>query len=181
VLDALVWRALGVESDAPFTREAALEAVLRRALGGARFRGSQAGARLLAAKHAGAARADAEALSLALLRDFASPEPPAAIVAAPGDLRAFADRVVRAAHAATSGRFGDEKVFISHVHRAMGDGSLSLEAFKERLVAAQRAGLVELSRADLVGAMPEGDVRASEIDSLGASFHFIRAPRLSPR
>jgi hypothetical protein len=89
--------------------------------------------------------------------------------------------VVRAAHAATSGRFGDEKVFISHVHRALDDRSLSLEAFKERLVAAQRAGLLELSRADLVGAMPEIDVRASEIDSLGAAFHFIRAPRLSPR
>jgi hypothetical protein len=44
----------------------------------------------------------------------------------------------------------------------------------ERLVEANHAGLLHLSRADLVQAMDPADVRESEASYLGAPFHFIR-------
>jgi len=176
-LDAIAWRALGVETHRPFSRDAVLEHVLGTALGGARFRDAWSGARLLAAKHLGARRADPEGLRSAVVRrhvDGASPPPPAQTPASDqADLEAFARRVLEAARGAPSGRFGEGKVFISHVHRQLRDATLDLDRFKSRLVEAQRAGLVALSRADLVGAMPLDDVRASETRNLGANFHFV--------
>ena len=57
---------------------------------------------------------------------------------------------------------------------------LDLPAFKQRLVEANREGLLRLSRADLVSAMDPADVRESETRYLNAEFHFIlieRVPR----
>ena len=44
---------------------------------------------------------------------------------------------------------------------------------KQLLVAANRDGLVELTRADLVAAMDPALVAASQIDDLGSTFHFV--------
>ena len=63
-------------------------------------------------------------------------------------------------------------------------GSLSLDAFKQMLLLANKKGLVQLSRADLVGAMDRELVNKSEIniDNTGnitdrehswTSLHFI--------
>ena len=82
----------------------------------------------------------------------------------------------RAAAASPTGWFGDDKVFISHVHRQMGDGP-SLDSFKRRLVEANTAGLVQLARADLVAAMDPADVSASEVTYLTAEFHFVRVEK----
>jgi hypothetical protein len=99
------------------------------------------------------------------------PPPPAA-----EDLSAFAERVNGAAAASSTGRWGDDKVFISHVHRHLNDGS-DLAEFKRRLVEANTAGLIRLARADLVAAMDPADVRESEAaHPLGAEFHFVRIP-----
>jgi hypothetical protein len=91
----------------------------------------------------------------------------------------FAKLVLAAARASKTGRFGSNKVFISHVLRqlaaegyAVGDA----EAVKARLVAAHRAGLLSLARADLVEAMAPGDVDASETRHGSATFHFVRLP-----
>lgn len=76
----------------------------------------------------------------------------------------------------TTERFGARKVFVSAVYRALfvaGFDAWPLSGFKARLVGAQRAGLLSLARADLVGAMPAATVAASEIDSLGATYHFV--------
>jgi len=56
------------------------------------------------------------------------------------------------------------------------DPRCAIEAFKQRLIEALRAGFLDLSRADLVlvQAMPADKVRASEIEHLNATFHFIR-------
>ena len=71
-------------------------------------------------------------------------------------------------------RFGWQKVFISAVFAALPAGTFaSLPAFKAWLVRAMPAGLVLLARADLVGAMDIGTVRASEISDRGAEFHFV--------
>ena len=95
------------------------------------------------------------------------------------DLHAFAAAVTRAARGSLTGRFGDNKVFINHVWRAYRDGgggadALDLATFKSRLVEANREGLLELSRADLVAAMDPADVRESQTRHLNAEFHFVR-------
>jgi hypothetical protein len=132
----------------------------------------------------GARRSDAESLRLAALRSWLVPSN---TLASPPDLtvfdtspdqenlRTFAERVREAARASTTGRFGGDKIFISHVwhtlkHQVRG---LDERAFKDRLLEANRARLLSLSRADLVEAMDPADVAASETRYLGATFHFI--------
>jgi len=77
------------------------------------------------------------------------------------------------------GRFGDRKVFISalwdRVHRRVG---MTLPEFKAWLIAQHREAKLVLSRADLVSAMPQHLVDASEAwyDGRSASFHFVHDP-----
>ena len=75
-------------------------------------------------------------------------------------------------------RFGENKVFISHVWRQLRDEAaidgLELAPFKRRLVEANREGLLRLSRADLVEAMSPADVEESATAYENATFHFIR-------
>ena len=95
----------------------------------------------------------------------------------PGDDGAFAARVLAAAQATKTGRFGDDKVFISHVFRRLvSEGAVARdpESFKSRLVSALRQGLLRLSRADMVEAMAAEDVDASETRNGSATFHFVR-------
>ncbi len=85
--------------------------------------------------------------------------------------------VKRLAASTTHGVFGDRKIFISslwdELRRDRHWASLALADFKTGLVAAQRAGMLELARADLVAAMDPELVAASEIRDGGASFHFM--------
>lgn len=75
------------------------------------------------------------------------------------------------------GRFGPEKVFVSAIwHRLERNGRVhdfSLDRFKQWLVAANRDRLLDLARADLVGAMDPRLVAESEIEDLGSTFHFV--------
>jgi hypothetical protein len=89
------------------------------------------------------------------------------------DLASFAAAVNGAAASSPTGWFGDDKVFISHVHRRLADGT-PIGDFKRRLVEANTAGLVKLARADLVAAMDPADVQESETRYLTAEFHFVR-------
>ena len=89
----------------------------------------------------------------------------------------FPDDVRHAARSARDGEFGERKVFISAVwdelRRAGRWSTLSLADFKRRILEAQRAGRLELARADLVAAMDPRRVADSETLADGASFHFI--------
>lgn len=90
-------------------------------------------------------------------------------------LPAFA-RLVLATARDEGRRTGDDSILITIVHRgyrARG-GSLGLAAFKKRLLDANKAGLVQLARADLVGDLDRREVEASEVKHLTASFHLIR-------
>ena len=95
-----------------------------------------------------------------------------------GGSRALLQKVQAAAEASTSGRFGDNKVFIVHVWKAVQNDpdfrGMDLLGFKHRLAEANNARLLDLSRADLVQAMDPDDVRLSEVSYLNATFHFIR-------
>lgn len=94
------------------------------------------------------------------------------------DLPAFAALVRETARGVRTGRFGEHKIFIVHVWRALLGAGRAVEAeeaaFKERLVRAHAAGLLGLARADLTGAFDPADVSGSEVHYHQAAFHFLR-------
>jgi hypothetical protein len=101
------------------------------------------------------------------------------------DLPSFANTVKAAARdCPPDGWFGDNKVFINRVWRRLGDEPgfphLELPAFKQRLVEANTANLLTLSRADLVQVMNPADVSESETHHLNAVFHFVLVDRGQP-
>jgi hypothetical protein len=113
-------------------------------------------------------------------QSVAHPSPP------PFDLDAFAARVRELARTAPTGRFGDNKVFLSHVWNRFresasaggaGGNGMSRADFDRHLVEANRQNLLTLSRADLVSAMDPGDVAESEIRLPHSTFHFVRTDR----
>jgi DNA-binding NarL/FixJ family response regulator len=112
----------------------------------------------------------------------AAPPPPPA----PLDTRQVADAVrqvlpqIRATPSPRRGelgRFGPEKVFISALWRVLSQDprfrGMTLPEFKRHLVSANRQRFIDLARADLVGAMDPDEVETSEIQDMGATFHFV--------
>ncbi len=71
-----------------------------------------------------------------------------------------------AAKVPAAGRFGADR-------DAMGP---NLDAFKSRLIEANRGRLLTLARADMPGAMDRAKVAASEISYLNSTFHFVVVP-----
>jgi hypothetical protein len=193
VQDELCWKQLGVTTDKPFTLAAVQSLLLGQVLQSSREVKASQALEQLAARKVGARRTDAESLRLAALQSWVlpasspapqataapaparAPEPVPASAPRPADeaLPAFAERVLNTARAARSGRFGEDRVFISHVWRALGDPSLDERTFKNRLIEANQKRLLSLSRADMVNLMDPADVSASETRYLGATFHFI--------
>ena len=120
----------------------------------------------------------ADALRATAIREWLAntrpePSPPAEF-----DLPTFAETVKALARVSPAAdRFHDNKAFIAAVWRASqrepGFPRLSLAAFKARLVEANRADLLTLSRADLVQAMNPALVAESETEYLNATFHFV--------
>jgi hypothetical protein len=108
-------------------------------------------------------------------------DPPSRNVEDPFDLETFANTVKAAARTCPTGRFGDNKVFISHVWGQLTDNPqihpLGFDGFKAKLVEANRENLLTLSRADLVQVMDPVDVRESETHHMNAVFHFISVER----
>jgi len=136
--------------------------------------------KLLPGRAVGARNSSFEELVAATVRQWLAAAPAAAPprpAAEPFDLAAFAARVTAAAREAPTGHFGDNKTFIVHVWRqlqAHGTGPpLGEDEFRQRLTEANHAGLLQLSRADLVEVMDPDDVRASETRYLNATYHFV--------
>jgi hypothetical protein len=94
---------------------------------------------------------------------------------APPDEGSFASLVKDVAHdVGPDGRFGSQKVFISAIWDQLHDRvDITLDELKQRLLDANRHGLLSLARADLVGAMDPSIVARSEIADANASFHFV--------
>lgn len=183
--DRLLWRQLGVETDRPFTL-GAVQAHLLGQLLDTETKDPRKAVEQLAARAAGATRVDAEAVRLSLLRRWAMPEPgtvpepteapspePEHDTDPQDSVASFAERVLAVARALPTGRFGQNKVFISHVWKALQPEWASREAFDVALLEANRTRQLSLTRADLVSAMDPRDVAESEVRSYGASFHFV--------
>ena len=186
-VDALLWRQLGVETDAAFNMTEVKRHLLAQILdmpGTTHKPGPLQN--MVAARAAGASRNDVSALREAVVKSWlrdpsrkASIEPaPATAAEPPPDGEAFAVRVGDAARHTPGGWFGDTLVFINHVYsvyqKRYPEPAMTINDFKNRLVEAHRRGRLELARADLVAAMDRNDVLASETRYLNGTFHFIR-------
>ncbi|QSQ19583.1 hypothetical protein JY651_30250 [Pyxidicoccus parkwayensis] len=185
VRDRLLWRQLGVETDRPFSL-GAVQAHLLGEILEAEVKDPRKGVEQLAARSAGATRGDAEAVRQALLRRWALPESephaPAESPATPTEqdagpddsVASFAERVLAVARELpATGRYGHNKVFISHVWKTLQPEWGNREAFDVALLEANRTRHLSLTRADLVAAMDPRDVAESEVRSYGATFHFV--------
>jgi hypothetical protein len=184
VRDRLLWRQLGVETDRPFSLSAVQAHLLGKLLD-SEAKDPRKAVEQLAARSAGATRVDAEAVRLAVLRQWALPDSETQVpseaptpsteqdTGSEDSVASFAERVLAVARALPSGRFGENKVFISHVWKALQPEWGNREAFDVALLEANRAQHLSLTRADLVAAMDPRDVAESEVRSFGASFHFV--------
>lgn len=93
----------------------------------------------------------------------------------------FAAAVLSAAsQVPAAGRFGSDRVFISAIWKQLGENRDAMgptfDAFKSRLIEANRGRLLTLARADMPGAMNRATVAASEIVYLNSTFHFVVLP-----
>lgn len=187
-IDALAWKLMGFAGETrKFDVKNIKTALLNRESGDDRAITFKKAAVKLLAKRLGMVNDDPKKFRDAVVRGWidqsenpspsAAPPPPAP-PAIELDLPAFAERVNAAARLCSTGRFGDNKVFITHVWRALQSDpafrTMDLAAFKERLTEANNARLLDLSRADLVQAMDPEDVRESEVHYLNATFHFVK-------
>lgn len=95
-------------------------------------------------------------------------------------LTSFAQAVNDLAIGAKEGRWIGDKVWIEQVWREYTPRRvMPLDAFKARLVEAARAGLILLSRADLVAAHPSKKLRESAISVGGEVYHFVETQHLT--
>lgn len=205
--DALAASLLGLEPGQPFTADSILlallrgqgielkpaqkpnpkniqEALFRRELGDSAVKNPLDG---LVTRSVGARQSKTSELSEAALRSWVDRSESAAGSSVPSgdmdspasvDLGDFSRLVLEAARNSPTGRFGDGKVFIAHVWRAVREDpamrGMDAGAFKSRLVDAHRARWLELGRGDLVEAMDPDDVRESATTNLNAVYHFVR-------
>jgi hypothetical protein len=156
------------------TLKAIQEALLRRELGEPDAKDPVT---RLVAKNIDARQANPAGLGEAAVRRWvgSNEEPTPPDVTA---LEEFARRVHNAARGSSTGWFGEGKVFIGHVWRALrfdeSARGINFDEFKGRLIEAHNARLIELGRGDLVDAMDPADVRESATPFLNAVYHFVR-------
>ncbi|MGH7134086.1 MAG: hypothetical protein ACREHD_00005, partial [Pirellulales bacterium] len=164
VLAAFAWKLVGVASEADFSAENVIQQLAFQRT--PRKMTSQQVVAALAAAAVGSSKAGLADLRAAAIRQWLLPSPVKTNAAGDDDLEAFASRIIEAARQSPAdARFGENKVFISHIWRQLNGNSLAtaldLDGFKQRLVDANREGLLHLSRADLVEAMNPADVQES--------------------
>ncbi len=195
-VNAWCWTILGQPPQVTFPMAKLRRVLLERTLGESlRAPALDAGkvAEWLSTKAAGTTTSSIESVRRALVSRWlfggtAESTPPASEAVEklpstqPIELEPWARQVQAVAEATEAGREGPDRVFIASVWRALESvpalAGLSLEAFKARLVEANRAGLLRLHRADLANLLDRALVQESETQHLTATFHFIET---SPR
>jgi hypothetical protein len=197
VRDALLWHGL-MRSDVidalraqqrdlmrqPFQLAPLTHLIMAKLLGHSGVQSIETALKQLAAKAVSATTTDVHELRSTILRHALAP-----VAALPtiecithtkpqDELAVFAATVMAHAHATVTGRFGEDKIFISHVWQALQmhgeDFGCNEITFKQRLAEANNRGLLRLSRADLAHTLNADDVAQSSTQYLTATFHFIR-------
>lgn len=185
-VDRLAWRALGVERELPFTPHAVQRYLLREMVPEDARVTPELWRRMLAMRALSGDGHDAQALTRALLANPAAVEPAPVRNDNAGELAAhthsasladFACAVQAAARRPGVARFHEDRAYIASVWEQMrGEspvGDMSLADFKNKLIAAHRERLLEITRADLIAAMDAREVERSEAHYQNASFHFV--------
>jgi hypothetical protein len=185
--DALAWKLIGFENQpGKFNIKNVKTLIFNRTLGNGHTTDFKKAVTQLLALHLGAKRHNSNELRDAVLRNWIREHSQGSKVSTSVaslplrelDLQSFAERVKTAARACSTGRFGENKVFIAHVWRVLQSDpefrTMDFPAFKQRLTEANNARQLDLSRADLVQAMDPDEVLKSEVRYLNATFHFIR-------
>jgi hypothetical protein len=172
--DALVWRALGVETGEKLTLQKVQLMMLAKILGFTPKQGLAAARSQLAAAALGAPSPRPDVIRRELVRGWlAQGDKPAGAV----DDGFIAQVNAAAAAVGADGRVGARKVFIASAWQAYsaapGNAALGLAEFKERLVTAHRAGAVVLHRLDYVTGLDRALVEQSEATYLNATFHLL--------
>lgn len=92
-----------------------------------------------------------------------------------GTMNAFVEQVKAAAEACPLGRYGDRRMFISHLIRSYQQTFPMVDPsrFKQQLLQAHRERWLTLARADLQEAMDPVDIAESEVRHMDARFHFL--------
>jgi hypothetical protein len=191
LIDKLAWRALGVDTDAKFELQRVRRHLLRDLVPSEARVDQPTWRRMVAMRVAGLKRCDAQHFAEHVVARWAFPQPVAAAAASeapsetapstsdaePPSPSALAAAVKEAALAPDVTRFHDDRAFIASVWAHMQGkppvGDMPLESFKEALFQCHRAGLLRITRAELVGVMDPADVAASELERYGATFHFV--------
>ena len=95
-------------------------------------------------------------------------------------LKSFAEQVLESAKRSKTGKFGEDRIFISHAwkqyqldHRPR---KMDLDGFKSRLVEANRERFLSLVCADMAPMLDQKDVKESVIRYLSATFHLLCIP-----
>lgn len=205
--DTLLARALGLPPGKKLTLPLLKTHVLAQLLGEPARGSDEDLVKRVAAAAVRARKTDAGSLKQALARRWLAEEPrQRASEAAPSQARPVAERteepssergdaldrtllalvqeVLPMLHAPD--RFGPDKVFLSALWSAVRahprcPPGLAAEPFRRWLLRANQRQLLTLARADLVGAMDEERVAASELEHDGAEFHFVLDPRATAR
>lgn len=205
--DTLLARALGLPPGKKLTLQLLRTHVLAQLLGEPARGKDEDLVKRVAAAAVRARKTDAGSLKQALVRRWlAEPGPhgseaspsqdrPAAERRADEPLRDSGDTLDRALLALVQevlpllrapDRFGPDKVFLSALWSAVRahprcPPGLAAEPFRRWLLRANQRQLLTLARADLVGAMDEQRVAASELQHDGAEFHFVLDPRATAK
>ncbi len=185
-LDALVWRALGIETDKQLSISALHEHVLRTALDGPRAKTVNELTNLYVARLVGSRSVDIEAIRNTWVRKMIGPDTSNESAGAEGsdqngqppethslgDLDQFVVNVKRTALSSSVERFGDTKAFIASLFDAM-PNERDLDQFKARLLKAHHDGQLRLQAANLVDAMDPALVARSESQFMNAYYHLV--------
>lgn len=187
-VDRLAWRAIGVETDAPFVVSAVQRHLLRDLVPADARLNPKAFRKLLVTRSVGATAGDAKSLRRAVTKRWlqgSKPNPDSGVVVTANDnsnrgetsLESFAAAVMEAARRPGVSRFHDDRAFIGSIWEHMRGRApvfaMPLAEFKEKLVTAHRQRLLRMSRADLVQAMDPAEVERSEARYMNATFHFV--------
>jgi len=96
----------------------------------------------------------------------------------------FAQQAYAAATNPNTAKFQNRRAYIDDLYRQMSEDGVidgvTLDQFKQQLVDAHRRGELELTRADLTGAMDPRRLRNSKTSLDNSDFHFVNLDRPAP-
>jgi len=182
VRNALCWKAIGENSSKAFNKTNAFPYIITLLQNVDNSMKGKINYDLLVAQATGARNASLNTINNALVSIMISSsnsvlkteiESPQSF-----DLNSFSQQVQKIANESPTGRFGSNHVFISHVWQyfrktPFADGMSEID-FKQHLLDAHRARLLNIVEEDLPDRRDPNDIQSSAIPYLNTVFHYVR-------